>query len=122
MNQGEAWTPVCIPGCSDEFMLHVYTCFKGDNLGMILVCTDHDPEYFLECNEYRTQVFEYLNQNRFINGPKQLTLYDEINKTTIAMHEYVDYGEIQCALITDNEKKQYTQFNFPLVAKVNHRY
>lgn len=94
MNQGEAWTPVCIPGCSDEFMLHVYTCFKGDNLGMILVCTDHDPEYFLECNEYRTQVFEYLNQNRFINGPKQLTLYDEINKTTIAMHEYVDYGEI----------------------------
>lgn len=54
MNQGEAWTPMCVPGCSEEFMLHCYTCFKGDNLGMILVCTDHESDYFLECNEYRT--------------------------------------------------------------------
>jgi len=122
MNMGEAWTPICLPGCSDEFTLHVYTCFRGDNLGMVVVCTDHDPQNLEECSEYRTEVFEYLNMNRFINGPKSPTLYDEINKTTIAMHEVVDYKEILCALISDNEKQQYTQFNFPLVAKANHRY
>ena len=54
MNAGEAWTPLCVPGCSEEYMLHCYTCFKGDNLGMILICTDHEADYFLECNEYRT--------------------------------------------------------------------
>jgi hypothetical protein len=54
MNAGEAWTPLCMPGCSEEFMLHCYTCFRGDNLGMILMCTDHEADYFLECNEYRT--------------------------------------------------------------------
>jgi len=53
MNAGEAWTPVCVPGCSEEYMLHVYTCFKASNLGMIMVCTDHDADYFLECIEYR---------------------------------------------------------------------
>lgn len=84
MSQGEAWTPVCLPGCSDEFQLHVYTCFKGDNLGMVLVCTEHDPEYFLECNEYRTAVFDYVNQKRFTQGEKsKVTIYDEINDMTI---------------------------------------
>jgi len=94
MNQGEAWTPVCIPGCSDEFMLHVYTCFKGDNLGMVLVCTDHEPDNLIDCSEYRTDVFTYMNNNRFINGPNKPSVYDEINSTTIAMHEVVDYQEI----------------------------
>jgi hypothetical protein len=76
MNQGEAWTPMCVPGCSEEFMLHCYTCFKGDNLGMILICTDHESDYFLECNEYRTQVFDFLNFNKKLNGDKQPNLYD----------------------------------------------
>jgi len=70
MNKGEAWNPMCIPGCSEDFMLHVYTNFKSDNLGMILVCTDHESEYFLECNEFREQVFEFLNEKKFYAGPK----------------------------------------------------
>jgi hypothetical protein len=121
MNQGEAWTPVCLPGCSEEFMLHVYTCFKGDNLGMVLVCTDHDPDYFLECNEFRVSVFEYLNKNKQWS-PKQPMIYDLINTSTIQMHEIVDLKEVQCALLANNKSQQYTQFNFPLVAKTNHRY
>ncbi len=60
MHEGEAWTPVCLPGCSEEFMLHVYTYFYNENLGMVLVCTEHEAEYFLECNEYKTEVFEWL--------------------------------------------------------------
>jgi len=61
MNSGEAWTPLCVPGCSEDFMLHVYTCFKSENLGMILVCTDHEADYFLECNEFSSSVFDFLN-------------------------------------------------------------
>lgn len=28
MTNGETWTPICIPGCTEEYMLHVYICFK----------------------------------------------------------------------------------------------
>lgn len=38
------------------------------------------------------------------------------------MYEVVDMQEIQCALVNNNELNQYTQFNWPLTAKTNHRY
>ena len=47
-----------MPGCSEEYILHAYTCFKYVNFGMVLVCTDHGPETFEECHNYRTAVFE----------------------------------------------------------------
>lgn len=28
MTNGETWTPICVPGCTEEYMLHVYICFK----------------------------------------------------------------------------------------------
>jgi len=40
MSQGENWTTICMPGCSEEYMLNIYTYFKYQNLGMVLVCTD----------------------------------------------------------------------------------
>ena len=91
MNQGEAWTPICLPGCSDECYLHIYTCFKGDNLGMILACTDPDPDNLIECSEYRTEVFDYMHKNRLVYGPNKPTVFDEINRCTILMHEVCDY-------------------------------
>jgi hypothetical protein len=94
MNAGEAWTPVCVPGCSEEYMLHVYTCFKAANLGMIMVCTDHDADYFLECTEYRQNVFDYLNKYKMYAGPKQPSLYEVIDRITINMHEITDMKEI----------------------------
>jgi len=41
MTNGETWTPICVPGCTEEYMLHVYISFKQLNLGIVLVCTDH---------------------------------------------------------------------------------
>jgi len=41
MTNGETWTPICVPGCTEEYMLHVYISFKQSNLGIVLVCTDH---------------------------------------------------------------------------------
>lgn len=52
MQKGEAWTPVCVPGCSEQYMLHVYTCFKQQNLGMVIVCCDHTPETLEACHDF----------------------------------------------------------------------
>ena len=41
MTNGETWTPICVPGCTEDYMLHVYISFKQLNLGVVLVCTDH---------------------------------------------------------------------------------
>ena len=49
MKYGETWTPICVPGCSEDYMLHVYICFKSPNLGMVIVCTDHSTTAFEQC-------------------------------------------------------------------------
>ena len=77
MQKGETWTPICIPGVSEEYMLHAYTCFKYHNFGMVLVCTDHSPESCEECHEFREQVFDLLSndpKNKYWNGAKSATL------------------------------------------------
>lgn len=61
IKQGETWTPVCLPGCSEDFMLHVYTCYTYTNLGIILVCTDHTTQTFDECHEFRNAVWKHLS-------------------------------------------------------------
>jgi hypothetical protein len=85
-------------------MLHVYTCFKTDNLGMVMVCSDHDADYFLECNEFRVTVFDYLYENRFYQGIKNLSILEMIDKATIETYEIIDLKQVQCALIVDNQR------------------
>jgi len=48
-NGGETWTPICIPGISEEYILHIYTRYFTINFGIIIVCTD--PNTFYECKE-----------------------------------------------------------------------
>lgn len=48
-NGGETWTPICIPGISEQFILHVYTKYFTINFGIIIVCSD--PNTFYECKE-----------------------------------------------------------------------
>ena len=102
-------------------MLHVYTCFKGDNMGMVMVCTDHDSDYFLECNEFRVSVFDYLFQNRFYKGIKELSIFEMVDRQTISGFDIVDRKAIVCGLISENKLQQYTTVNFPMVSKTNHR-
>jgi len=52
MKHGETWTPICIPGCSEDFMLHVYIHFKSPNLGLVLICTDHSTTCFEQCQYF----------------------------------------------------------------------
>jgi hypothetical protein len=49
MKNGETWTPICVPGINEEYILYVYINYFTLNLGIIIVCTDHSSETFFEC-------------------------------------------------------------------------
>ena len=51
MKNGETWTPICIPGISEDFLLYVYIHYFTVNFGIILVCTDHSGDVFFECQK-----------------------------------------------------------------------
>ena len=80
MQQGETWTPICVPGCTEEYMLHVYICFKQVNLGMVLVCTDHQS--FEDCHEFNNSVLEELSRKKFYAGANKPCLQDVVNRCT----------------------------------------
>lgn len=48
-NGGETWTPICIPGISEAFILHIYIRYFTVNFGIVIVCTDHNS--FYDCKE-----------------------------------------------------------------------
>ena len=49
MKNGETWTPICVPGISEDFLLYVYIHYFTVNFGIIIICTDHSGEVFFEC-------------------------------------------------------------------------
>ena len=100
MTNGETWTPICVPGCTEEYMLHVYISFKQLNLGIILVCTDH--QCFEECHEFSNQVYDYINEHRFYAGPTKPSLQDVVNRCTFQMYQENDMKEVQMILVRNN--------------------
>lgn len=65
-------------------MLHVYICFKSTNLGLVLVCTDHNS--FEDCHEFSDKVFASLHTKRFYAGANKLSLFEVVDKCTIQMY------------------------------------
>lgn len=61
-------------------MLHVYICFKQVNLGMVLVCTDHQS--FEDCHEFNNSVLEELSRKKFYAGANKPCLQDVVNRCT----------------------------------------
>lgn len=92
MKSGETWTPICVPGCSEQFMLHVYICFKSTNLGLVLVCTDHNS--FDECHDFSARVYEGLYAKRYYAGAGKPSLFDLVDKYTLTMHQTNDMKEV----------------------------
>lgn len=116
MTNGETWTPICIPGCTEEYMLHVYISFKLSNLGMVLVCTDHSA--FEECHEFSNQVYEFLADNSYYAGLGKPTLHEVVNRCTFQMYQENDMKEVQMILVRNNQLDQYTSYNYPLLTRV----
>jgi hypothetical protein len=92
MKSGETWTPICVPGCSEQFMLHVYICYKSSNLGLVLVCTDYNS--FEECHEFSSHVFEGLNAKRYYAGASKPSVFDVVDKCTLTMYQTNDMKEV----------------------------
>ena len=118
MTNGETWTPICIPGCTEQYMLHVYICFRQVNLGMVLVCTDHQS--FEECHEFSNQVYDYIDDNRYYAGANKPTVQEVVNRCTFQMYQENDMREVQMILVRNNSNDQYTSYNYPLLPKVTH--
>lgn len=67
MKNGETWTPICIPGISEEFLLYVYIHYYTINFGIILICTDHSADVFFECKNSGQQIFKELSDRSIID-------------------------------------------------------
>ena len=113
-----------MPGCSEDFMLHIYTCYTYSNLGLILVCTDHSTEAFEECHKFRNAVWKQLSSptNRFYMGANKPSLQDTVDRCTLQMHEINDMKEVQCVIASNNTNNQITTYNYPLLTRANHRH
>ena len=116
MQNGETWTPICIPGCTEEYMLHVYICFKQVNLGMVLICTDHSS--FEECHEYSNKVHHELFQRRFYAGANKASLQQVVDRCTWSMSVVNDMKEVLLIIVRNNNYDQYTTYNYPLLTRV----
>ena len=57
-NGGETWTPICLPGISEQFLLHVYIRYFSINFGIVIVCTD--PNNFYECKEQAEEIHKAI--------------------------------------------------------------
>jgi hypothetical protein len=60
MKNGETWTPICIPGISEDFLLYVYIRYFTVNFGIIFICTDHSGDVFFECQKAGQNIFRDL--------------------------------------------------------------
>lgn len=65
MKNGENWTPICIPGIAEEYILYVYTHYFTLNLGVIIVCTDHSGDVFFECQKYASAIYQEISEKAF---------------------------------------------------------
>ena len=101
MTNGETWTPICIPGCTEDYMLHVYISFRVLNLGIVLICTDYSC--FEECHEFSNQVYEYISEHRAYAGANKPTVYEVVNRCTFQMYQEVDMKEVILLFVRNND-------------------
>ena len=52
-NGGETWTPICLPGINEQFLLHTYLRYFTINFGILIVCPQNPKTpYHIEMKEY----------------------------------------------------------------------
>lgn len=143
-NGGETWTPICIPGISEQFILHIYIRYFTVNFGILIVCTD--PNSFYECKEQAEEILQAIldkdkekekNEAKGVTHTvitnhervnlsdssqqlqKQSQIIDLVDKCTIQMYTRFNMKELQMVIIKNNILDQYTTYNFPLLTQVN---
>lgn len=94
MKSGETWTPICVPGLTEQHILYVYIRYYTPNLGLILVCTDHSHDCFFNCQKYSKQVYEEIELRQNYGSTTGATLSDLVDKCTKQMYEQFNMKEI----------------------------
>jgi len=49
---------MCIPGISEDFLLHVYCKFHNEHLGIVYISTSDDTAAFESFSESTTEIFK----------------------------------------------------------------
>jgi hypothetical protein len=87
-NGGETWTPICIPGISEQFILHIYIRYFTVNFGIVIVCTD--PNSFYECKEQAEEILQAILDK---DKEKERTETKSVTHTVISNHERVNLSD-----------------------------
>lgn len=120
MKNGETWTPICIPGISEEFLLYVYIHFYTPNFGVIIVCTDHTGEVFFECQKAGREIFKELAEKNILTIIDTCTMkqHETFGKVHFcSLYICIDMKEIQMVIIKNQLLNQYTTYNYPLLTR-----
>lgn len=120
MKNGETWTPICVPGISEDFLLYVYIRYFTPNFGLILICTDHSGEVFFECQKSGQQIFKDLAEKNIIEIIDSCTMkqHETFGKRLPQVTLCTDMKEIQMVIIRNTLLNQFTTYNYPLLPKI----
>ena len=93
MKNGETWTPICIPGIKEEYILYVYIHYYTQNLGVIMICTDHSSEVFFDCQKHAGNMFKEIADKGLIEVIDKCTvqMYEKFSKVLLS---FLDMKEI----------------------------
>lgn len=80
----KTWTPICIPGISEEFLLHVYIEFFNDDLGIIYISAEEGEDILDSYQDNSKAVFYELEKSGIYN---KLKTYNERTFLQVNMKE-----------------------------------
>lgn len=95
---------MCIPGISEEFLLHVYCKFENESLGIVFISTSDEDAAFNSFSDCATGLF---------NEIKSTGLMNHIASWGTKCFEPINMQEITCAIIRNNFNNQYVAYNLP---------
>lgn len=81
----ETWTPICIPGITEDFLLHVYVNFLSPHFGVIYISTSDQIDVFYEYSKSAESLFHEI---------KTLNILAHIEKWSTRLYSTIDMKEI----------------------------
>lgn len=100
----ETWTPICVPGIAEEFLLHVYVNFLNPHFGVVYISTSDQIDVFYEYSKSAKALFHEV---------KTLNILSYIEQWSSKWYSPVDMKEITCAIIRNDSLNQYIHYNLP---------
>ncbi|CAI2366780.1 unnamed protein product [Moneuplotes crassus] len=100
----ETWTPICIPGITEEFLLHVYVYFLNPHFGVVYISTSDQIDVFYEYSKSAKALFSEVQELKIIN---------HLENWSTRLYQPIDMKEITCAIIRNDTLDQFIHYNLP---------